>query len=89
MKREGRTVTEKSMKLVLGEEGEPTDSIALVLAQLDLDRDRYLVLLDLVAVEELGEELALGLSFCEEVGREARWIGEASLERAIVSNEVK
>lgn len=69
------------MELVLGEEREPTDSVALVLAELDLDRDRDLVLFDLVAVKELGKELALGLSFREEVGREARRIRETSLER--------
>ena len=68
------------MELVLCKEGEPADSVALVLAQLDFDRDRELVLVDLGPIEELGEELALVLTLREEVLREPGRVGQAGLE---------
>lgn len=67
------------MELILGEEGEPANSIALVLAELDIDVDGDLVLLHLVAIEELGEEVALVLTLGEQLGGEANRVGEASL----------
>lgn len=41
------------MELIFGQEGEPADSIALILSQISLDVDRYTVLLGLAAVQEL------------------------------------
>jgi hypothetical protein len=73
------TVAEQAVELILGEEGEPADSIALVLAKLDVDIDGDLVLLHLVAVEELGEKVALVLTLGEQLGGEANRVGEAGL----------
>lgn len=69
------------MELILGEERQPTDSIALVLAEFDADGDRDLVLLDFGSVEELGEELALVLTLGEEVVGEPWGVGKAGLRK--------
>lgn len=67
------------MQLVPSEESEPADAVALVLAQLDAHVDGHLVLGDLAAVEELHEELALGLALGEQLVREAGRVGQAGL----------
>lgn len=77
------------MELVLGEEREPADAIALVLAELDADRDRNLVLLDLGTIEKLRQELALVVALREQVGREAGRVGQASLEEQDVSKRLR
>jgi hypothetical protein len=74
-----RAIAQKAVQLILCEEREPAHAVALVLSKLDVDVDWDLVLGDLVAVEELSEELPLVLPFGEQVGGEARRIGKAGL----------
>jgi hypothetical protein len=77
--REQLTVAEKTVKLVTSEESEPTDTVALVLAEVDADVDRDLVLGDLASVEKLHEELALCLALGEKFVRKAGRVGKSSL----------
>jgi hypothetical protein len=73
------TVAEKTVKLVTSEESEPTDTVALVLAEVDADVDRDLVLGDLATVKKLHEELALRLALGEKFVRKAGRVGKSSL----------
>ena len=47
------TVTQNAMELVLVQEGQPVNTVLLVLAQLCVDLNRDRVLVDLCAVEQL------------------------------------
>ena len=62
-----RTVAQNAVKLVLRQEREPVDTLLLVLPELGLDGDRYIVLLDLAAIQKLREELSLIISAPQEV----------------------
>jgi hypothetical protein len=67
------------VQLVLGEEGEPVDTLLLVVSELGLDRDGDLVPLDLAAVEQLVEELTLARPLGKQLVWEAWWVGDAGL----------
>lgn len=47
------TVAEEAMQLIASQESQPADAVALVLAQLDADVDRNLVLGNLATVQQL------------------------------------
>ena len=69
------TVAKNAVKLILGKESQPVDTVLLILAQLRLDRNWNLVWLHLRTVQQLHEELALFLTPLEQLLGEAWWIG--------------
>lgn len=75
------TVTQDPMQLVLKKEGQPIDTVLLVLAERCIDLDRDLVFLDLGSIEELSQKLALGLTALQQLLRKTRRVRQACLNQ--------
>jgi hypothetical protein len=65
------TVTKNTMKLVLGKERQPINTVLLVLAEFGIDFGRNVVLLYFTTIQELSEELSLAFTTLEHFFGEA------------------
>ncbi len=68
------------MKLILGKESEPADSITLILSQFRFDRDWDLILFGFATIKELHQECPFLVALREKFSGETWWIGYTGLE---------
>jgi hypothetical protein len=77
---EAHVVAQYAVQVVLVEEGHPIDALLLVLAQFSVDLDGQVVVVQLVAVEQLFQEVALLLLLFDQFLAEPLRIWYAALE---------